>query len=162
MDSFDRARDYCIRLVWRATRVRGNMASCSSHWLMERDELLNAFHRYHQKSCQCQRCFSDISSARSGFTSLSSRPRPINSSSSYILHPRRFINLQLPLPLPQQELDRPKILLIQATMHVELLPRECLEIRSSLRRFRPTGAETAAIEGEGVALEAGEAGHGSR
>lgn len=69
------------------------------------------------------------------------------SSASNIGDVRSFISLQLPLSLPQQELDGTKILLVHLEVLLELFTGESIEVGPSVVRLVSCGAETFAIEG---------------
>jgi hypothetical protein len=79
-------------------------------------------------------------------------------STSDIPNSRRLVDFQLLLSLSQQELDRAKVFLVQGYVASEFPPREGLEVGTVCCGFEAGGAEAAAVEGEYVALETGEAG----
>lgn len=58
-----------------------------------------------------------------------------------------LVSLQLPLTLPQQELDSTKILLVHFEVLLELFTRESIEVGPSVERLVSCGAETFAVEG---------------
>ena len=72
---------------------------------------------------------------------------------------RRFVDFQLLLAFAEQELDRAEVLLVELEVACELAAGEGLEVRPVCDWFEASSAQTAAIEGEDVALKTGEAGH---
>ena len=72
---------------------------------------------------------------------------------------RRFVDFQLLLAFAEQELDRAEVLLVELEVACELAAGEGFEVGPVCDWFEAGSAQTAAVESEDVALEAGEAGH---
>lgn len=75
-------------------------------------------------------------------------------SSHDVVHAWLAVDLQLPISLPQEELDCTEVLLVQCLMPLELFPRKGLEIRSGIWRLGSSGPQAIAVEREDISLEA--------
>lgn len=73
-------------------------------------------------------------------------------STSDIRDVGRGVRLQLPVALPDIELDSTEVLLVQLYMSLELFPSESLEVGSRVCRLLASCSEALSVEGEGVAL----------